>query len=89
MMTMHGMRKPNSMRNFFGEWPSTLPTKGKRIRSAASHYTFFLVTYIRMVQEKVDSFSPNLPQTSARGGAMMPKLNAHTKKIMRKMFVWE
>ena len=46
-------------------------------------------THLRMVQEKVFSLSPKVPQTSASGGTRMPKLKVHAKAIMRKMLVCE
>ena len=46
-------------------------------------------THFKMVQEKVDSSKPKYPQTSINGGTSIPKLKAHTKKIIRKMLVLE
>jgi hypothetical protein len=44
------------------------------------------MTYERMVQEKVGSCRPSDPQTSTRGGTIMPKLNIQTKAIISQMF---
>jgi len=39
-------------------------------------------SFLKMVHEKVDSFKPNLPQTSSIGGINMEKLNVHTNAII-------
>jgi hypothetical protein len=44
-------------------------------------------SYLKIVHENVLSLRPKVPQTSARGGTMIPKLNTQTKRIMRKMLV--
>ncbi len=53
------------------------------------YVTYMLITDLSMVQEKVLSSRPSVPQRSARGGTSMPKLKTHTATIISAMFVRE
>ena len=83
MIATHGSRNPKMNRNFLGDDPFFLQNisienlkNGRR-----KHYS-----YLRMVQEKVALSRPRVPQTSSRGGRIMPKEKIQTPRIMSRMF---
>ena len=78
---MHGNRKPNIKRNFFGDFPFNLNIKiSIKMKSILSKNT-----YLRIVHEKVALSRPRVPQTSNKGGNIIPKEKAHTMPTMRRM----
>ena len=45
-------------------------------------------SYLKIVQEKVDLSKPKVPQTSASGGIIIPKLKNQTEMIMIAMLIF-